>query len=324
MRRVGILVELRREEVSLGNPREYPAFWEAMAEYGWVEGRNVAFEWATADGRSERLPEVAAELVRRQVDVIVCPSPPVTTVARNATPAIPIVMMAGPTDPIAAGLAESFARPNGNVTGITGGPPEYLGGKSLEILKEAIPGLSRLGILWDTRAAGPWRLAGQEGVSRPGPGIDPRVRRSLEETARTLGVELHPLEVQTAEEIEGTLAAGRAAGVDGLWLVHGISPTILGSAPHILDLAARHRLPTISIWVQFRRAGVLVYSIANVHNYQRRGAWYVDQILRGARPGDLPIEQADRFDLVINLRTARALGLTIPQSMLARATEVIE
>ncbi len=283
------------------------AFDEALRDLGWVEGQNIVIERRYAEWSYERLPGLAAELVRLRVDVILAGGgPPSLNAARDATKTIPIVMVASSSDPVGQGLIKSFARPGGNITGLVTAP-EGLGGKRLELLKEAIPGLSRVGVLWDasiTRSA----------VSR--------VWKLTEEAARLLGVEVLVFEVHEPTDLDSAVKAATKARVGGL-AVFG-TPMFVRHRGEIADLLTKHRLPAISEWRDFPEAGLLMSYGASRPAQFRRAAVYVDKILKGAKPGDLPVEQPTKFELVINMKTAKALGLTIPPSLLLRADQVIE
>ena len=293
----------------LGVSGEGPAagidrFFQGLRDLGWVEGQSVIIERRIAEGREERLPALAAELILLKVDVILAAGGPASlNAARDATKTIPIVMVASSRDPIGTGLIQSYARPGGNITGLVTAPEE-LTGKQLELLREARPGLSRVGILWDA-TTGPFRL-----------------QKETAEVAQTLGIELLPFEVHGPADFDGTVAAATKQRVGGL-LFAG-SPMFVRNRRKIADLLAKHRLPAISVWRSFTEAGVLIAYGPSLPDLFRRAAVYVDKILKGAKPGDLPVERPTKFELVINLKTAKALGLTIPQSVLARADQIIQ
>jgi putative tryptophan/tyrosine transport system substrate-binding protein len=281
----------------------FEAFRQGLADLGRVEGQNIAIELRAAEGKYERLPDLAAELVRLQVDVIFASSTPAAVAAKRATTTIPIVI-GRVADPVASGLVASLARPGGNITGWTHQGLE-LRVKYLDLLKEAVPGATRIGVLWNP--ANPIH----------GPSL-----KSIEAAARALTVELHPIGVRKTEEIEGAfsmLARQRVQGLvvfqDGLFLARG---------PQIIALAAMNRLPAMYGTTELVRAGGLMGYGVNLPAMYRHGASYVDRILKGVKPADLPVEQPTKFELVINLRAAKALGLTIPPSVLARADEIIE
>jgi putative ABC transport system substrate-binding protein len=281
----------------------FQAFRDGLRDLGWVEGQSVTIELRAAEGRYERLPGLAAELVRLEADVIFASSTPAAVAAQRDTATIPVVI-GRVADPVKSGLVASLARPGGNVTGWTHQGLE-LRVKYLDLLKEAVPEATRIGVLWNP--ANPIH----------GPSL-----RSIEATASALGVTLHPAGVRRPEEIETAFAGLARQGVhaltvfqDGLFLARGAE---------IVALAARHRLPAIYGTTDLVRQGGLMGYGVNLPQMYRRGAAFVDRILRGARPADLPVEQPTTFELVVNLGTARALGLTIPPSVLARADQVVE
>jgi len=277
------------------------AFSEGLREFGYVDGRNITLELRVAEGREEPLPDMAADLVGLKADVIVTRGPVATRTVQQATNTIPIIF-ATADDPIADGLVKSLARPGGNTTGLTVTAGQEHA-KRIELLKHAVPSLSRVGVLW-------WRQSSD---------------RSFRETgsaARALGVEVLSLELQTAGDLASVLATATSGHADGLVLTAGalFSPLL----PSIVDFATRNRLPSMSVQTNFPGGGGLMAYGPNVPENHRRAAGYVDKILKGANPGDLPVEQPARFDLVVNLKTAQALGLTMPQSVLQQATEVIQ
>ncbi len=279
------------------------AFREGLRELGWVEGKNIAIEYRSAEGRPERLPTLAAELVRLKVDVIVASNPQATKAAQQATGTIPIVMGAV-GDPVAVGFVPGLARPGGNITGPSMMMPELVG-KQLELLKEVVPRVSRVAVLWN-----PAHPTGA-----------PQLREA-EGAARALRVRLQPLDARGPSEIDSAFAAmirGRAGGL--LVLVDSM---LFSHRTRVADLAAKSRLPAMYGFRDFVDAGGLMSYSANLADMYRRAAAYVDKILKGAKPADLPVEQPTRFELVINLKTAKVLALTIPQSVLIRADQVIQ
>ena len=285
-------------------PNIFGAFLRGLGELGWVEGQNVIIEFRFAGNRFERFPSLATELVRLRVDVILAGGGPASLkAAREATTTIPIVMVASSRDPVADGLAKSFSRPGGNITGLTTAPEE-IGGKQLELLKEADPGVSRVGILWDA-TVGAFRVS-----------------KSVEAVSRSLRIELLPLEVHAPADFEAAVAAATRERVNGL-VVAG-TPMFTRHSKQLADLLSKNRLPGISIWSVFPEAGGFMAYGPSLADEFRRAAIYVDKILKGANPGDLPIEQPTKYTLVINLKTAKALGLTIPPSLLQRADQIIE
>ncbi len=298
--RVGYLSAPTRESVERG----LDSFLRKLQELGWVEGQNLLIEYRWAEGQVERLPVLAAELVRRKVDLIVAPSGAAALAARNATSSIPIVMIF-PSDPVELGLVASLRRPGGNVTGTTFTPNPAIWGKQLEILKEAIPRASRVAYLWNPPDAG---LA--------------RQRREVETAARSLHVHLQYVEARGPDDFPGAFEAMVRQRADAL-LVSG-SPTFLAHVTTLAELALKGRLPTMFAFREMVEAGGLMAYGVNMGDFVGRAAIYVDKILKGAKPADLPVEQATKFELVINLKTANALGLTIPQSLLLRADEVMQ
>jgi putative tryptophan/tyrosine transport system substrate-binding protein len=278
----------------------------ALRELGYVEGQNIAIEYQYAEGKPDRFPELAAELVRLKVDIIVV-SGGTTQVraAKNATKTIPIVMMGGGLDPVEAGLVESLARPGGNVTGLTLLSGE-LGGKRLELLKEAVPKLSRVAVLYDPA----------------NPPTVREVKEVLPVPARALGLTIRSWEVRAADEFEQVFAAVTKWRPDGLY-VPG-APLMAANQKRIAGLALKSRLPSVYGNRGYVDTGGLMYYGADLVDSNRRVAYYVDRILKGTKPADLPVEQPTKFELVINLKTAKQIGLTIPQSLLYRADKVIK
>jgi putative ABC transport system substrate-binding protein len=278
----------------------------ALRELGYIEGRNIAIEYRYGEAKPDRYPELLAELVRLKVNVIVVAGGvPATRAAKNLTKTIPIVMTGGGIDPVEAGLVESLARPGGNVTGITNLIRE-LGGKRLELLKEAVPKLARVAVLYDPGALDPVH----------------EVKEVLPAAARALGLTLQPWEVRRADGFEKIFAALSKERPDGLYLTGG--PVMNANQKRTVGFALKSRLPSM---YRSREAvdagGLMSYGADQADNY-RRVAYYVDRILKGAKPADLPVEQPTKFELVINLKTAKQIGLTIPQSVLYRADKVIK
>jgi len=288
---------------SPGPSPELDAFRQGLRELGCIEGQNIAIEVRFASGRVERLPELAAELVRLKLDVIVTPGTPASVAAKQATSTIPIVF-AGVADAVGAGLVANFARPGGNITGLTGISAE-LGGKRLELLKEVAPKASRVAVLYN-----------------PADRSNVLVLKELQESAPALRLTLQPLAVRGPGEFEGAFVAMSRKRAHALFGAAGILTTEHRKA--IVDLAAKRRIPAMWGERQFVEAGGLMSYAVNFSDQVRRAATYVDKILKGAKPGDLPVEQPTKFELVINLKTAKALGFTIPQSLLLRADEVIQ
>jgi putative ABC transport system substrate-binding protein len=278
------------------------AFVQRLRERGWIEGRTVAIEYRWADGRSERAAEIAAELVRLKVNIIVTAATRNVVAAKQATAVIPIVFAAA-GDPVGAGLVASLARPGGNVTGLSIQQTD-LAGKRLELLREIVPSLGALAIL-----------------ANIGSSTSVLDMREVQAAARMLGIEFVTLEIQQSEDIAPAFEAlkGRA---DALYVV--TDPLVTINRVRINTLALGARLPTMHGAREYVEAGGLMSYGPNFPDMWRRAADYVDKILRGAKPADLPVEQPTRFDLVINLTTAKALGLHVPPALLARAAEVIE
>jgi ABC-type uncharacterized transport system substrate-binding protein len=278
------------------------AFRQGLRELGYVEGRNIAIEYRYADGKFERLPELAAELVRVKVDIIVTSGSIVTPVAKKATSTIPIVM-AQDNDPVATGGVASLARPGGNITGLSQMSPE-LNGKRLELLKEIVPKLSRVAIFGNATE----------------PGNAPALKET-EEVARTLGIKFQYVEIQKPDDFESAFeAATRGQAQAVIWLA---SPITFIHRKRIMELAAKSRLPAVYTTGEYPDVGGFMSYGPSYVDLFRRAATYVDKILKGAKPGDLPVEQPTKFELVINLKTAKQLGVTIPQSVLYRADRVI-
>jgi ABC-type uncharacterized transport system substrate-binding protein len=279
------------------------AFVAALKDLGWLVGQNLVFEARYAAGQPDRLPALAAELVRLKVDMIITFLNQETLAAQQATASIPIVMLRG-IYPEQAGLIASLAHPGGNVTGTTVGP--VTAGKYLELLKEAVPKLTRVAILLDPTFPG-LAVAGQQ----------------VEAEARKLGLTLTQIEVQHSDDVEKALARVQKERPGALWV---LSVGALGGARvrQVIAFATKERLPTIFPARFFAEVGGFMSYAADREHFARRAASYVDRILKGAKPADLPVEQPTKFELVINLKTAKALGLTIPPSLLARADEVIE
>jgi len=278
------------------------AFVQRLRELHWIEGRTVAIEIRWAEGRNERLADTAAEFVRRKVDVIVTSATPPTVAAKQATSVIPIVF-AAVGDPVGAGLVESLARPGGNVTGLSLQQTDAVG-KRLELLREVIPGLHRLAIMANS--------------SNPSSGLE---MREAQATAGTLGLESVTSEIRRPEDIAPAFDALKGR-VEALYVVN--DPLVNTNRVRMITLALAARLPAIYGFREFVEAGGLMSYGPNYSDLFRRAAGYVDKILRGAKPADLPVEQPTKFDFVINLTTAKALNLGVPPTLLALADEVIE
>jgi len=279
----------------------------ALRERGHIEGQNIASDYRYAEGKRDRLPELAAELVRLKVDIIVVAGGPIPVqAAKNATKTIPIVMMGGGSDPVEAGHVESLARPGSNVTGITNLSRE-LGGKRLELLKEAVPKLARVAVLYDPAA--------------PTNVVD--VKEDLPVAARALGLTVQPWEVRDADGFGRVFAALNKQRPDGLYVLPA-GPLMRTNQKRTVGFALKSRLPSMYGNRDGVDAGGLMSYGADLAASYGRVAYYVDRILKGAKPADLPVEQPTKFELVINLKTAKQIGLTIPQSLLYRADKVIK
>jgi putative ABC transport system substrate-binding protein len=279
------------------------AFKRGLRELGYVEGRNIVIESRWGEGKYESLPGLAAELVRLKMDVILTAAVPAIRAAREATTTIPIVM-AVVVDPVETGLVVSFARPGGNITGLSVRTPELVG-KQFGLLKEIVPKASRVAVLWN-----------------PGNLGNPPQLRAAELAARTLGMRLQPLEARNPREIDSAFAAMTKEAAAALVVL--VDVMFIDHRTRIADLAATRRLPAVYGQLEHVESGGLMAYAPNFLDNYGRAAVFVDKILRGANPGDLPIEQSTKFELVINLKTAKALGLTIPRSALLQADRVIE
>ena len=296
MARVGILSPIV--------PTSRTALSKQLRELGWVEGRTLVFENRFADGRPERLPDLAGDLVRLKVNVIVAVSPPAIRAAKDATQTIPVVMAFSGIDPVRAGFVASLSRPGGNVTGLTLLATEMTI-KRLELMKEALPNARRVAVL-----------------------VNPRNQSTVEQlialraAAPALGVHVEPVEVRYPGKYADAFAMIARTRPDAV--IVPSDPEFYGDRRALVDLAARTRLPVSYEWREFVELGGLMSYGSNLQDVGSRVAVYVDKILRGAKPANLPVEQPTKFELVINLKTAKALGLTIPPSLLARADEVIQ
>ena len=278
------------------------AFRQGLRERGWIEGQNVSIEYRWAEGRTERLPGFAAEMVGLKVDVILAGTNPVVAAAKQATTTIPIVMFAA--DPVGSGFIDSLSRPGGNITGLTFDVTPDTFGKRLQLLKAVAPGMSRVAVIWDRTflvAAAFWK--------------------ATEESAPKLGVRLQSVEVRGANDLEGAFAAMNRERAGGLMVL--AHPVAFAARSQIAALAAKNQLPAVYEFREFADAGGLMSYGVSFPDLARRAATYVDKIFKGAKPADLPVEQPTKLELVINLKTAKALGLTIPQSVLIRTDEVI-
>jgi putative tryptophan/tyrosine transport system substrate-binding protein len=276
-----------------------------LRELGYVEGQNVTIEYRFASGQIERLPELATELARLKVDVIVTTSTPAAMAAKQATSTIPIVF-AVIADPVGAGLMANFARPGGSITGLSSISRE-LGGKRLEFLKEVVPRASRLAVLYN-----------------PSDRSNVLMLNDLQESALALGLTVHPLEVRAPGEFGGAFATVTRERARALFVMSGVLTQEHRNRKALVDLATKSRIPAMWGHRQFVEAGGLMSYAVNFYDQLRQSAIYVDKILKGAKPGDLPVERPTRYELVINLTAAKALGLKIPPSVLGRADQVIE
>ena len=280
----------------------------ALRQLGYIEGQNIAIEYRYAGGRGNAMRELqlASELVRLKVDIIVVAGGgPVIRAAMNATKTIPIVMSGVGIDPVGAGLVQSLARPGGNLTGVTTLSRE-LGGKRLELLKDAVPKIARVAVLYDAAS----------------PGIVPDVKEVLPVAARALGLIIQPSEVRNADDFDRVFAALNKQRPDGLYVAGG--RLMSDNQKRIVGFASKSRLPAVHPYREAVEAGGLMYYGADLADSYRRVVYYVDRILKGTKPADLPVEQPTKFEFLINLKTAKQIGLTIPQSVLYRADKVIK
>ncbi|MBI3454162.1 MAG: ABC transporter substrate-binding protein [Candidatus Rokubacteria bacterium] len=299
--RVGFLgVGQMRPEVA----HLYEALRAGLRDHGYVEGRNLALEFRWAEGKPERLPALTAELISLPVDVLVVAVDQTAFAAKAASRTTPIVFI-GLTEPIGKGLVASLARPGGNLTGLTWETGREIYAKLLELAKEAVPGMSRVAVLWE--------------LGDPASPLYRGFPAVMESGARQLKLALHQVSVRQPQDVAGALAAIERARPDAL--VWGF--TLIRDQP-VLDFAARHRLPSVGCWRGPVAAGALMSYNPSLSDLYRRAAAHIDKILKGARPADLPVEQPTKFELVINMKTARTLGLTLPPSLLLRADELIE
>jgi ABC-type uncharacterized transport system substrate-binding protein len=298
--RIGFLLAPSRSAIS----ESVDAFQQGLRELGYVEGQNIVIEYRSAEGNFDRLPDLAAELVRLKIDVIVAAGGlRAIQPAKNATGTIPIVMT-GTIDPVASGLIASLGRPGGNITGLSLGGPE-LYGKRLELLKETIPKLSRVAFF-----------------SNPTSPAEPLWLKEMHPSAQALGLRIQSFEVRSPNDFEGAFQAATKWSARAI-TVAGV-PEFMANRKQILEFAAKNRLPGIYPWKEYVEDGGLMSYAPKLSDLYRRAAFYVDKILKGAKPADLPVEQPTKFELVINLKTAKQIGLTIPPNVLARADKVIK
>ena len=278
------------------------AFRQGLRELGYVEGKNIVIEWRSAEGKLDRLPALAAELVRLKVDIIVTAGPSLTHAAKEATSTIPIVMTFDP-DPVGSGFVASLARPGGNITGLSTLSPE-ISGKQLEVLKETVPKLSRVAVLGNSTSPG-----------------NAQALREMELAAGAFKAKLQYLDVLDPKDIETAFRAASKGRAEVILVLP--SPVLTSQRTQIVDLAVKNRLPAIYWRSDFVEAGGLMSYGTSQNDLDRRAATYVDKILKGTKPADLPVEQPTKFELVVNLKTAKQIGLTVPQKVLARADRVI-
>jgi putative tryptophan/tyrosine transport system substrate-binding protein len=302
------LAQAGRATARIGVVRQPPstdamhqAFVTSLRERGWLEGRNLSIDYLQGD--VAQFPDLIRDLVRKNVDVIFAPNPQQARLARDATTTIPVVF-AVIGDPVGTGLVQSLARPGGNVTGLTGFGSD-LSGKRLEILKEIAPRVRRIAVIWN-------------------PDVADKVLelKLMQEPARTMGLELRSIEVRAVADFPAAFESIARARPDGLITLG--EPLTFGQRAAIIEFAQRERLPAMFNWREAVPAGALIAYGPNIVDLYRRAGVYVDKILRGARPADLPVEQPTQFELAVNVKTARALGLTVPPSLLLRADQVVE
>jgi len=282
----------------------FKAFQDTLRDRGYVEGQNIAIEYRWGEGKEDRLRAFAADLVRRRVDVIFAVSSIALRAARNETQTIPIVAVDLETDPVASGIAASLARPGGNVTGVFLDQPE-LSAKCLQLVREMAPRVTRVAVLRD-----PAMAAG---------GL-----RAMEAAARALGIQLQVLEVRVADDLDSAFLAARKGRAEALIVVQSPSLSVAHAERKIADLAVANQLPTMAVFSGFVEAGGLMSYGVNLSDVMGRATLLLDRVLKGAKPSAMPIERPVRFDLAVNLKTAKALGLTIPPSLLLRAVKVID
>ncbi len=299
VRRIGLLEALSPSDAA----HLHEAFRLGLRDRGWVEGKNISVEYRYSEGRNDRLPGLAADLVRLKPEVIVASTGTAARAVQKATKAIPIVM-AAPGNPVAIGLVVSLARPGGNVTGLSQITVE-LAGKRLELLKEMVPKLSRVAVLWNP--------------DNPGSTLN---WKEIQLPAQQLGVELHSLDVRSVNDFDKAFDDARTARAGALFII--AEPVMGTNLKRIADLAAKSHLPSIYSAPEYADAGGLMTYGADRADLFRRAATFVDKILKGAKPRDIPVEQPTKFELVVNMKTAKALGLKIPPSIMVRATKIIE
>ena len=297
--RIGFLSTGSSTDIQSLFSARYDAFRQGLRDLGYVEGKNIIVEYRLAEGKIERLPDLATELVRLNVALIVTATTPGILAIKKASGTIPIVF-ASISDPVASGFVDSLARPGGNMTGLTILAPE-LSGKRLELLKESFPNVRRVAILWN-------------------PDAEVNVFKGTQAAASALGLQLHSLEVRTANDFESAFQAA----VRDHALLTVPTPIVNNHQSGIIQFAAKNRLPAMYAVPEFTDAGGLMSYAPSYTALYHRAAWYVDKILKGAKPADLPVEQPTKFELWINLKTAKQIGVTIPDSVLFRADKVIK
>jgi putative ABC transport system substrate-binding protein len=284
-------------------PATFEFMRQGLRDFGYLEGQNIAFEFRWAEGKLDQLHEMAAELVRLRVDLIVTLAPQATLAAKQATQTIPIVFVAM-GDPLASGIVPSLARPGGNLTGTTRMISD-MSVKHVELLKEAVPSLANLAVLWN-----------------PTNSSHPPALQAINITARSLSLQVHPLEVRSTAELDRVFATVIRERADGVLFI--ADPIFFIQLKRMVDFVQSNRLPAIANFTEFPKLGGLMGYSPSIPDEFRHAASHIDKILKGAKPADLPVEQPTRFQLVINLKTAKALGLDLPPTLLARADEVIE
>ena len=279
-------------------------FLRRLAELGFVEGKNIAFEYRSANNKLDRLPALVDELVRLNVDVLLTSATPATIAAKNATKTIPIVFIQLAVDPVTAGFVDSLARPGGNITGLTNIAAE-LAGKRLEILKETVPKLSRVALMWEPKNAG-----------------SAQTWKESQLPAKELGLQLHSMEVSSADQFDGAFKEAIKARSAAL----ALTPMVLAAnhRKEIVELAAKSRLPAVYYRDSFAESGGLMSYGADLADHFRRAADFIEKILKGSKPADLPVEQPKKYEFIVNLKAAKQIGLTIPPNVLARANRVIK
>jgi putative ABC transport system substrate-binding protein len=285
------------------SPARTEALRQGLRELGYEEGKSILVEWRSAEGKLDRLPALASELVNLKVDVIVSQGPIATRTAKNATTSIPIVM-GFDDDPVGNGFVASLARPGGNITGLSAQRPE-LSGKQLEILKEIVPKLARVAVFGNNEEPG-----------------NTQNLKEVELAAKALGIKIHYLSVVSPKDIEIAFRAATEQRTDALLLLENL--ILNNQRKQTVELAVKHRLPATYFHPEFIAAGGLMYYGTNYNDLFRRAATYVDKILKGAKPADLPVEQPTKFEFIINLKAAKQIGLTIPPNVLVRADKVIK